>query len=121
MSKVKVKIHVKREPRRNDAMFYFDRHIATVSKGKRKILVESSGEMQASFSENGDSYRNEMLAKELRSRRTTDRKLSTMGGSDLIQMSNWFRLVDTEKGGEEEIAHTYDDAVALAKMRIEEE
>jgi hypothetical protein len=119
--KIKVKIHVKRLPRRNDAMFYYDQHIATVSKGHREIIVESSGEMQAYFTEKGDCYRNNMLAKELRSRGTTDRGLSTLGANDRIQMNNWFRLVDSEKGGEEEIAHTYDEAIELAKYRINED
>ena len=74
--KIKVKIHVKRKPRRNDSMFYFGKHIATVSKGKREIIIESAGEMRACFKENGDNYLNDMLAKELKSRKTTDRGLS---------------------------------------------
>lgn len=115
---VKVKIHVKRLPRRNEAMFYFRQHIATITKGHRNIFVESAGEMKAYFTENGDCYHNDMLAKELRSRKTTDRGLSTLGSNDQILMNNWFSLYDESKGGEAEIAHTYDDAIAQAKELI---
>ena len=120
---VKVEIHEPRLPRRNDSMFYFRKHIATISKGHKKIIVESSGEMQAAFKMNSDSLQNEQLAKELKKRGTTDRGLSTMGSNDLIQMNNWFRLWVEENGvyQEEEIAHTYDDAIALAKQIINED
>lgn len=112
--KVKVKIHVKRQPRRNDSMFYFGKHIATVTVGRRVIAVESAGEMRACFTEDGDNFLNEQLAKELKSRGTTDRGLSSIGKNDFITLNNWFRLTDLETERELGIAHTYDDAIALA-------
>lgn len=118
---IKVKIHVKRQPRRNDAMFYYDKHIATVSKGARKLIVEASGEMTAAFTIDGEAYGNEDLAKQLKKRKTTDRGLSTMGSNDLIRLNNWFRIVDEDTNGEIGIVGTYDDAIQFAKDTLTNE
>jgi hypothetical protein len=118
---IKVDIHVERLPRRNDSMFYYDKHIATITKGHTKVIVESAGEMRAFFDEKGDCYQNDMLAKELESRGTTDRSLSTLGKNDQIQMNNWFRLWVTENDvfvNNDEITHTYDDAIKMGKEFI---
>lgn len=117
----KIKIHVKRLPRRNDSMFYFGKHIATLTKGNQTIVVEASGEMQVYFSERKDDcYANAQLAKELRNRKITDRGLSKLGENDMIQMNNWFRIFSDNDPTDlhEDIAHTYDDAIALAKERL---
>jgi hypothetical protein len=118
--KVKIQIHVKRLPLRNDAMFYYGKHIATLTKGTRKIFIESAGEMQASFKENGVCYKNEMLAKELHSRKITDSKLSDIWEGDKIKLNNWFRIYDESKDCEVGIAGTYDGAIELAMERINE-
>jgi hypothetical protein len=118
--KVKIQIHVKRLPCRNDAMFYYGKHIATLTKGTRKIFIESAGEMQASFKENGVCYKNEMLAKELRTRKITDSKLSDFWEDGKIKLNNWFRIYDELKDSEVGIAGTYDGAIELAIKRINE-
>ena len=99
-------------------MFYFGKHIATISNEETKIFIESAGEMRAAFKIDGDSYQGEILAKELKSRGTTDRGLSSIGNNDLIQMNNWFRIMD-ENETMEQIAHTYDDAIRLAKSLLD--
>jgi hypothetical protein len=63
--KMKIKIHLKKMPRKTDAMFYHDKHIATLTKGNRKIFVETSGEMKVAFSIDGQVYTGTELAKEL--------------------------------------------------------
>jgi hypothetical protein len=118
---VKVKIHTKRLPRRNDAMFYYGKHIATVSNGKRKLIVEASGEMTAAFTMDGEAYGNEDLAKQFKKRGTTDRGLATMGTNDLVFLNNWFRIVDAENDGEIGIVGTYDDAIQFAKDTLTNE
>ncbi len=118
--KVNIQIHVKRLPLRNDAMFYYGKHIATLTKGTRKIFIESAGEMQAYFKENGACYKNEMLAKELHSRKITDSKLSDIWEGDKIKLNNWFRIYDESKDREIGIAGTYDGAIELAMERINE-
>lgn len=119
--KVKKEIHVKRLPHRNDSMFYFGKHIATFKKGHREIFVESAGEMKAALKEGGKNFEGKDLLRQLTHHKITDRGLGEMSVNDLIINNNWFRLFDTEKGGEEEIAHTYDDAIKLAKQRINED
>jgi hypothetical protein len=118
--KVKIQIHIKRLPHRNDAMFYYGKHIATITKGNRKLFVESSGEMEAYFSKRGVCYKNEMLAKELLSRKTTDNRLVILWENDLIMMNNWFRIYDEVNPNDEKIAGTYDGAMELAVKRINE-
>ena len=117
MNKTTVDIHVKRKPGKNDSMFYFGQHIATVKKGSKTFYVESAGEMKAYFDEKGDCYQNEQLAKELDSRNVTDRKLSRLGEKDQILMNNWFRISD-DAGKEIAIAHTHSGAVHIAKELI---
>ena len=118
---MKIKIHTKRLPRRNDSMFYYGKHIATLTKEGRKIFVESAGEMQAAFKENGECYLNTDLAKQLKKRKTTDRGLSSIGSNDLIHMNNWFRIKEEgqESNDDEIIAHTYDDAIEIAKQVLD--
>jgi hypothetical protein len=119
IGKISVKLHVKRKPRRNDSMFYYGQHIATVKAGLKTIIVESSGEMKAYFDEKGDVYEGYMLAKELKSRNMTDRGLSTLGQKDMILMNNWFRIfsVNDPVDLNEEIAHTYDEAIEIARQK----
>lgn len=120
---IKVKLHVKRLPLRNDSMFYFNKHIATLTKGNRTVIVESAGEMKAYFKENGDCYQNEVLAKELKKRKTTDKGLTKIGSNDMIGLNNWFRIFSDNDPTrlDEEIAHTYDDAIETAKSLITDE
>jgi hypothetical protein len=117
MNKVTVDIHVKRKPGKNDSMFYFGEHIATIKKGEKTFYVESAGEMKAYFSEKGDCYQNEQLAKELEARKITDRTLSRLGEKDQILMNNWFRISD-DNGNEISIAHTHSGAIHNAKELI---
>ena len=116
--KIKIERHVKKLPNRTDSMFYYGQHIATLSIGERKVYVESSGEMQAYFKEN-ECYKNDMLSKELRSRGITDKKLAVLGSNDQILMNNWFRIVE-EGADDEEIAHSYDEAIETAKSFFED-
>ena len=117
---MKIKIHTKRLPRRNDSMFYYGKHIATLTKGDVKLYVESAGEMKAAFKENGECYSNEDLAKQLKKRRTTDRGLSAIGVRDLILNNNWLRIINETSGGDEMgICGTYDDAIEYAKFILE--
>jgi len=120
MRKIKVIQHVKRKPYKNDSMFYFGKHIATVTDGIYTIIVESAGEMRAAFSENGKAYQNEDLAKQLSARGYTDKKLNKIGSNDLISLNNWFRIFSDNDPTDlhEDIAHNYDDAIALAKERL---
>lgn len=118
--KVKIQIHVKRLPLRNDAMFYYGKHIATIIKGNRKLFVESSGEMELYFSKRGVCYKNEILAKELLSRKTTDNRLIILWENDLIMLNNWFRIYEAATPNDEKIAGTYDGAMELAIKKINE-
>lgn len=120
MKNDKVKIHIKRLPHRNDAMFYYGKHIATLTKGNRKLFVESAGEMELYFSKRGVCYKNEILAKELLSRKTTDDRLITLWENDLIMLNNWFRIYDEANPNDEKIAGTYDGAMELAIKTINE-
>lgn len=113
---VQVDIHVKRKPYRNDAMFYYGKHIATVSNAKRTLIVESAGEMEAAFSSTGNLYANEKLAKQLVAHGITDKKLGALGMEDLIRMNNWFRIIDADSDEEMGIMHNHDDAIAYAKQ-----
>lgn len=116
---VKIEYHVARESRRDSAMFYFGKHIATVSKGHRKIYVESAGEMKAALAENSKNFSGKDLLAQLNHNKVTDRGIGTMAVNDLIIMNNWFRLFDTESGGGEEIiSHNYSDAIKQAKELI---
>ena len=116
---MKIKIHTKRLPRRNDSMFYYGKHIATLTKGDVKLYVESAGEIKAAFKENGECYSNEALDKQLKKRKTTDRGLSTLGLNDLILNNNWVRIINETSGGDEEgIVCNYDDAIQYAKILL---
>lgn len=117
-----VSIHVKRKAGRNDSMFYYDKHIATVKHGLKTIIVESCGEMEASLVIDGKQYYGKELSAQLTKRQIKDRQLNKIGSNDLISMNNWFRIfsdndpVDTE----EEIVHTYDDAIRMAKIKAKQ-
>ncbi len=113
-----VTLNVLREKFKNDSMHYFGKQIATIEKDGKKLIVESAGEMKAYFKENGECFQNEDLAKEMRKRGTTDRQLSVLGRNDMISLNNWFRISDDSTGYEMGIAHTFDDAIALAKSLI---
>lgn len=115
---VKVKIHVKRQPRRNDAMFYYGKHIATVSKGHRNLFIESSGEMEGRLKDNGKLLLNEGFYRAIKRKKLTDKGLGKL--QDLITMNNWFRITDSETNGEVGIIGTYDDAIQLAKDTLNE-
>ena len=115
-----VTLHTIREKYKNDSMHYYGEHIATVEKNKRKLIVESAGEMRACFTEDGANYLNEDLKAELRKRGTTDRQLSVLGKNDFISLNNWFRIMDDATEVELGIAHTFDDAISLAKQLIKE-
>jgi hypothetical protein len=112
---IHVELHTKRLPYKTDSMFYYGKHIATVSNEKRTLIVESAGEMRAAFSVDGNSYQNEDLAKQLKRRKITNSGLGKLGMDDLIQMNNWFRIIDADTDEEMGIAHNYDDAITVAK------
>lgn len=114
-----VTLHTLRQKFKNDSMHYFGQHIATVTKNKRKLIVESAGEMKAYFEENGDCFQNEDLRTEMYKRGTTDRQLSALGRNDMIGLNNWFRIMDDATGEEIGIAHTFDDSISFAKQLIE--
>ena len=117
----KIKIHVKKLPRRNDSMFYHGKHIASLTKGNQTIVVEATGEMLMYFSQSKDDrYEGQKLARELRNRKITDRGLAKFRNDDMIQMNNWFRIFSDNDPVDlhEDIAHTYDDAISIAKNRL---
>ncbi len=118
---VKIKLHVKKLPLRSDSMFYYGKHIATLTKGNRTVIVESAGEMEACFKNDGDNFMNEKLAQELKKRKTTDKGLKKIDG--MISMNNWFRILcdNDPTRHDEKIAHTYDEAIESAKSLIIDE
>jgi hypothetical protein len=120
MSKLKIEsqvdkyitIHVKRQPHRNEAQFYYGKHILTGEVAGKKIIVESAGEMRATLpNEERLTFSGDDLLRQLNERGYKDRQLEYL----VWDLNNWFRIIDED--GEDDIAivNTYDDALNTLK------
>ncbi len=95
MGAIKGVIHTRKQKGRNDSVFYYGKHIATITNGIETLFVESQGEIEMSLAENGKTYANKDLLKQLQKRRFTDKELKKC--SNYVNMGNWFVIRNTNE------------------------
>lgn len=122
MSKIKLEIHQKLEPRRKNS-FWFDGHVATITDGEIRIDVMAQGEINIIFNPNEDTFKNNSARKEASSRGYTDKKLKNIYNHDGWGNNNWFDFLVTEKEKEPRWASVnvinFDDILPTAKDILE--
>jgi len=123
MNKIELTIYQHPNPRRKDS-FWFDGHVATVTKGRTSVHIIAEGEIRIAFNVDEDMYRNDSAREEAKARKYTDVKLKNISKHDGWGNNNWFAF-EIEKGGEKVFYDTatdtnFDDAIITAKRILEE-
>ena len=111
---------------RQSSFWYYDKTIATVSDGFHTFVIRAQGEIDVSFTEDGESYGNEDAVKKAMELKLTDNDLDELGRNDRFNRNNWFLVEYYHEESNEDVEVSivpvmYDDAIEIAKESFDED
>ena len=104
----------------DDSFWYYGKHIATISKGAKKLIIEATGELVVQFEEDGEIFEGHFAVTEATKRGYNDSNLQDGHADVIFSSNNWFRIIspDDETGESEVIASSYSEAIKKAQELI---
>lgn len=114
---------------RQDSLWFKGKHVATVRKNGRTLIVEATGEQRVYFDKQGNGdfdsswrYDNEKAREKALKMGFTDEDLNDDQKTH-FEMNSWFAVRELDEDGNSTddvgIAHSYDEAISLALQEIE--
>jgi hypothetical protein len=103
----------KKIDKKHSDSFWYDGLIASI--GKYNLIA--SGEIDITFKENENNYKNDRAVEEAMHRKLTDKNINNA----IWDNNNWFEVVDNDGNGVlGDVAYDYDEGITLLKQYYNE-